>query len=80
MKITMYGLTTCPHCQNTLKFLKTAKADYEVIWLDELQEEEKKKAMKNIHNITGTYSVPLSIKGDKWVFGYDKEKLEKLIK
>ena len=80
MKIIMYGLTTCPHCQNTLKLLKAAKADYEVIWLDKLQEEEKKKAMKNIHSITGTYSVPVCIKGDKRVFGYDKEKLEELIK
>ena len=76
----MYGLSTCPHCKNTLKFLKTANADYEVIWLDELHGEEKKKAMNTMHSITGNYSVPLCIKGDKWVFGYNKENLEELIK
>ena len=80
MKIKMYGLSTCPHCKNTLKLLKAAEADYEVIWLDELQGEEKKEAMKKMHSITGGYSVPLCIKGDEWVFGYDKEKLEELIK
>lgn len=79
MKINMYGLSTCPHCKNALKFLKEAGVDYEVIWLDELRDDEKKKTMKYMHGITGSYSVPFCIKGDKWVLGYNKEKLEELI-
>ncbi len=80
MKIMMYGLTTCPHCKNALNFLKASGKEFEIIWLDELQGAEKKQAMEKISSITGSYSVPLCLKGDKWVFGFNKEKLEELIK
>jgi glutaredoxin-like protein NrdH len=80
MKIKMYGLSTCPHCKNALKFLKDAGVEYEVIWLDELPEGEKRKSMEYMNSITGSYSVPFCIKGDKWVLGNDREKLEELVK
>ena len=80
MKIKMYGLSTCPHCKNALKFLNDAGVEYEVIWLDELPEGEKRKSMEYMNSITGSYSVPFCIKGDKWVLGNDREKLEELVK
>ena len=54
--------------------------EYEVIWLDELSSEERKKLMQYMKSISESYSVPLVIKGDKWVLGYNKEKIEELIK
>ena len=80
MKIKMYGLSTCPHCKNALKFLKAAGVEYEVIWLDELPEVEKRKSLEYMNNITGSYSVPFLIKGDNWVLGDNREKLEELLK
>ncbi len=80
MKITMYGLSTCPHCKNTLKFLENAEVDFEVIWIDELSGEERQNILNFIKDITGNYSVPLCLKGEKWVLGYNEEKLRELIK
>ncbi|MEM0215452.1 MAG: glutaredoxin family protein [Archaeoglobaceae archaeon] len=79
-EITMYGLTTCPHCKRTLEYLKTAKADVEVVWVDKLDEEERKKTVEKIYSISKSYSVPLVVKGDKWVLGFNREKLDELIK
>ncbi len=80
MKIQMYGLTTCPHCKNAMRFLESAGVDFDITWLDELPEEERKETMQYMKSISESYSVPLIIKGDKWVLGYNKESLEELIK
>lgn len=80
MKIKMYGLSTCPHCKNAMKFLESVGVDFEITWLDELSEEERKKTVQYMKNISKSYSVPLIIKGDKWVLGFNKEGLEELIK
>jgi glutaredoxin len=79
-KITMYGLTTCPHCKKTLEFLKESGVDFEVVWVDRLEGEERKKVIETVHSITGSYSVPLVVKGDKWVLGFNREKLLDLLK
>ncbi|MEM0022600.1 MAG: glutaredoxin family protein [Archaeoglobaceae archaeon] len=79
-QIVMYGLTTCPHCKRTLEFLQSAKADFEVVWVDKLEGEERKKVIEKIHSISRSYSVPLVVKGDKWVLGFNREKLEELLK
>ncbi|MEM4473083.1 MAG: glutaredoxin family protein [Archaeoglobaceae archaeon] len=79
-KIVVYGLTTCPHCKRAVEFLNAAKADFEVIWVDKLEGEERKKVIEEIYSISKSYSVPLVVKGDKWVLGFNREKLEELLK
>jgi glutaredoxin-like protein NrdH len=75
----VYGLTTCPHCKKTLEFLKNSGTDFEIIWLDELEGEERKRVVEEIHRISGSFSVPLVVKGSKYVVGYDEEALRELI-
>jgi glutaredoxin len=78
-EIVMYGLTTCPHCKKAFEFLKNSGVEFEVIWVDELQGEERKRVIEKLHGISGSYSVPLVVKGDRWVLGFNKEKLMELI-
>ncbi len=75
----MYGLTTCPHCKKVLEFLKKSGVKFRVIWLDEMSGEERKKAIEDVHKISGSYSVPVVVKGEKWVLGYNLKKLKELI-
>ena len=75
----MYGLTTCPHCKRVLDFLKKSKVEFEVVWLDELKGEERKRAIEEVHRISGSYAVPVVVKGEKWVLGYSPEKLKELL-
>jgi glutaredoxin len=78
-EILMYGLTTCPHCKRTKEFLEKAGANFEVIWLDKLEGDMKRKVMREVHEISGSYSVPLVVRGDKWVLGYDEAKLKEIV-
>lgn len=48
--------------------------------MDRLEGEERKKVIETVHSITGSYSVPLVVKGDKWVLGFNREKLLDLLK
>ncbi|MBC7109529.1 MAG: glutaredoxin family protein [Archaeoglobi archaeon] len=79
-EILMYGLSTCPHCKRTVEFLKKEGIEFEVIWIDRLEGEERKKVVEELHRISGTYSVPVVVKGGKYVLGYNEEELRKLIR
>jgi len=79
-EIVLFGLTSCPHCKRTLEYLKMNKVDFEVVWVDKLEEEERKKVIERIYGISKSYSVPLIVKGDKWVLGFNREKIDELIK
>ena len=78
-KIVVYALTTCPHCKRVIEFLKKSEAEFEVIWLDELKGGERRKAIEEVRTISGSYAVPVVVKGEKYVLGYNLEKLKGLI-
>ncbi len=77
--ITVYALSTCPYCKRTIKFLQEKGVDFEVIFLDELEGDERKEVIKKVHEISGSYAVPLIIKGDKHVLGYDEKAIQELL-
>lgn len=78
-EIKVYGLTTCPHCKRAIEFLKKNGAEFDVVYIDKLEGEERKKVVEEVHKISGSYSVPLVVKGDKFVIGYVESKLRELI-
>ena len=78
-EIKMYGLTTCPHCKKVLDFLKNSKVEFDVVWLDELKGEERKRAIEEVYQIAGDYAVPVVVRGKRWVLGYNLEKLKELV-
>ncbi|AKG90858.1 Glutaredoxin [Geoglobus ahangari] len=78
--IKVYAITTCPYCKKTLKFLRENGADVDVIFLDELDMEKKEMAMREIYSYAGMYAVPVVVHGDRVVVGYDREKLEALLR
>ncbi len=78
-EIVMYGLTTCPHCKRAHKFLTEMGVKFDVVWIDKLEGDERKKVIEKVHSISGSYSVPLIVKGDRYVLGFNREKLLELI-
>ncbi len=73
-KVVIYSLLGCPHCIATKKFLKEKNIKYE-----DLNVEDEKNAEKAVE-ISGQYSVPIILVNGKMVIGFDKNKIEGLLK
>ena len=74
-KVKVYSTTTCPHCHDAKDFLKEQGVPFEDI---NVQEDEK--ARKEMIEKSGQMGVPvLDIDGEIMV-GFDRDKIEKLIK
>ena len=80
VEIKVYALTTCPRCKKVIELLKRSGVDFETIYIDELEGEEREKIVEEVHKISGSYSIPLIVKGDKFVLGYVEDKIMELLK
>ncbi|ADC65426.1 glutaredoxin [Ferroglobus placidus DSM 10642] len=77
--VKVYALTTCPYCKKTKKFLEENGVDFEIIYIDKLSGEERKKVVEEVHKLTGMYAVPVTVHGDKVIVGYKEDELKKLV-
>lgn len=77
--VTLYALSTCPYCKRAIKFLQERGVDFDVIFLDELEGDKRKEVIKKVHEISGSYAVPLIVKGNKHVLGYDEKEIQELL-
>lgn len=58
VEIKVYGLTTCPHCKKTIEYLKKSGVEFETIYIDKLEGEERKKVVEEVHKISGSLLCP----------------------
>ena len=77
--VKVYALTTCPYCKKVKKFLEGNGVNFEIIYIDELSREERNKVVKEVHDLTGMYAVPVTVHGDKVIVGYKEDELKKLV-
>ncbi|MBS3081279.1 glutaredoxin family protein [Candidatus Pacearchaeota archaeon] len=73
--ITIYTTPTCPWCRTTKEFLKSRKIKYK-----EIDVSKDRKAAEEMIKKSGQYGVPVLDINGKIVIGFDKEKIEQLIK
>ena len=73
--IKIYTSTNCVYCKKIKKFLNDKKIVYE-----EKDITSNSKLQKELIEKTGQYSVPVTDINGEYVFGYDIEKLEKILK
>ncbi len=78
-EIVVYALSTCPYCKRAVEFLRKKGADFETIYLDLVDEKEKQEIMKKMARITRVFAVPLIIRGNRHVLGYDEPAIEALL-
>ncbi len=78
--VRVYALTTCPYCKKTLKFLEENGIEPDVIFIDKLDSEKREMAMREAYSHAGMYAVPVVVHNDTVIVGFDREKLERLVK
>ena len=73
-KIRIFSTPTCPYCITLKEFLK--EKGFEFVDIDVSQDE---KALEEMTKKTEQFGVPVIDIDNKWIVGFDKEKISKLL-
>ncbi|MBS3956487.1 MAG: glutaredoxin family protein [Clostridiales bacterium] len=79
MQIIVFGLSTCPYCRMTKKFLDEAGVEYELTEVDLLDGEEKEAAVAEVKRLSGGTSFPVVVAGDEVIVGFNKKRIKELL-
>ncbi len=74
-KIKVYGVPTCPFCAKTKKYLKERGFDFEDIDVSRSQDLANEMVEKSGH-----MSVPVIEINGEIIIGFDKERIEKILR
>jgi glutaredoxin-like protein NrdH len=79
-KVTLYALSTCVWCKLTKEFLTENSVEYEYIYVDLCDEDDKQKIHEIIQSKVGSLIYPTTIVDDKVVItGFRKDKLKEAL-
>ncbi len=79
-KVTLYALSTCVWCKLTKEYLNENNVEYEYIYVDLSDEDDKQKIHEIIQSKGGSLSYPTTIVDDKVVItGFRKDKLKEAL-
>ena len=79
-KLSLYALSTCIWCKMTKKLLNDLGLGYDYVDIDNLDGEEKEKALEDLKRWNPKCSFPsLIINDEKCIVGYDEKKIKETI-
>ncbi len=75
-----YGLSTCVWCRRTRKFLEDQQVQFDYVYIDKLEGQERAEAIEQVRNWNAAVSFPTVVIGDSvCVVGYKPEKLKEVL-
>lgn len=74
--VKVYALSTCPWCKKVKKLLDDRGVNYDVVDVDLAQGEEQQKALKEVEELTGKRSFPVTVINDQVIQGFKQEEIE----
>jgi glutaredoxin-like protein NrdH len=79
-KVVLYALSTCAWCKMTKQFLKDNDVEYEYVYVDLCEEDDKQKIRQHIQSKGGSLSYPTVIIDDNMLItGFRKDKLKEAL-
>lgn len=80
-KCTLYALSTCVHCKKMKVFLEDHAVEFDNIFVDKLQGDERKSILEKIRNYNPKLSFPtLVVKKEECVIvGFHKDQIEEAL-
>jgi len=81
-KVELYALSTCAWCAKTKRWLDDNRVDYQLLYVDQCEPEEKERARERILNFVSKMSFPMVIvdEGREIIQGYKPERYEEVFK
>ncbi len=73
--IKLYALSTCVHCRHTREFLEANRVDFDCVYVDQLEGDERKQVMEQVREYNPRVSFPTMIisDGDVVIVGFKKD-------
>lgn len=78
-RITLYALTTCSHCKKTKELLDGCGAEYDCVFVDKLQGEERKEMIEAIKKVNPKLSFPTLLLGEETVVGFKEARIMEIL-
>jgi glutaredoxin len=79
-QIVFYGLSTCGWCRRTRSFLEEQDVEFNYVYVDKLQGQERKEALDQVRCWNSAVSFPTVIVDDsQCVIGYKPEQLKEVL-
>ena len=80
-KIMLYALSTCVWCKKTRKFLEGLGVEYDYVYVDQLDEDDRNKTIEEIEKWNPRCSFPTLVFNDeKCVVGYKEDEIKEALK
>ena len=80
-KIMLYALSTCVWCKKTKKFLDQLGVEYNYVYVDQMEEDDRNKTIEEIEKWNPRCSFPtLVFNDDKCVVGYKEDEIKEALK
>jgi len=74
--VKVYALSTCPWCKKVKKLLDDKGVQYDVVDVDLAREEEQKKALAEVEELTGKRAFPVTVINESVIQGFKQEEIE----
>lgn len=77
MHVKLFALSTCIHCRNTKKYLDENNVEYDVVFVDTLQGEERAAVIAEVkkHNPATSFPTMVIDGGQRVIVGFRKEEI-----
>lgn len=77
--ITLYALSTCIHCKKTKEYLDDCGAQYDCIFVDKLEGEERKQIIDAIKKVNPKLSFPTLLVDEEAIVGFKQEQIKEAL-
>ncbi|MDO5044395.1 MAG: glutaredoxin family protein [Coriobacteriia bacterium] len=76
----VFGLSTCSYCKATKRYLDKNNIEYESVFVNKLEGEEREQVVDYIKKLTGGTMFPVTVsKDEEYVVGFDKKGLQDIL-
>ena len=76
---TLYSLSTCSHCKAVRDLLTRYDIKYEVVEIDRLEGDRRKKTLAEVKQYNERVSFPTTVIGDTVIVGYQADLIKKAL-
>ena len=78
-KIRLYALTTCEYCQSLKRMLTEFAPGFDMVEVDVLSREERKKTVEELKKVNPACSFPTTVVGDRAIIGYKVQEIKEAL-